>query len=172
MACKGQQGLERLGGWPGDRVRPLLTRSPSLVQMDHHPTAAPGWPAPTARPPILPARVLPASAPPELRWKTAHKLKEISFQQTPLRRSEPYLPLPERVLFISLPKIKLKNLNHKLKNRWGHFRIWLELVEELIRSSRLPGNSREPMRRGAGRSAQHLRGIPLPPKKAAGHQQA
>lgn len=40
-------------------------------------------------------------------------------------------------------KKKKKNPNHKLKTRWGCFRIWLELVWELIRSSQLPGNAAE-----------------------------
>lgn len=51
------------------------------------------------------------------------------------------------MLFILLPKITFKNRNHTLKNRWGRIRIWLELLWELIRSSRLLGNNSEP--RGA-----------------------
>lgn len=67
----------------------LAPPSPDLqatAQWNATPAAAPGWPAPTARRPILSASAPPTSAPPEPHWKTAHKLKEISFQQTSLWR--------------------------------------------------------------------------------------
>lgn len=58
-------------------------------------------------------------------------------------------------------KKKKKNPNHKLKTRWGCFRIWLELVWELIRSSQLPSNTAEP----AGRRAQRFWGVPTAPQE-------
>lgn len=89
--------------------------------------------------PIRSARALPASSLTQPSWRTAHKLKNISFQQTSLLRIQALSFSSRGELFISLPKKKKKpkTLNHKLKSRWNRFRIWLKFVSELIRDSQL-----------------------------------
>lgn len=80
-------GWEGGGGWLGDGVQdPMLSGSPSHVLVKCHPSHH-AWLACAHGPPSnSPATVPPASAPPEPCWKIAHKLKEISFQQTSLWR--------------------------------------------------------------------------------------
>lgn len=77
-------GWEGAGGWPGDGVQaPLLSGSPSHIPAKCHPSHR----AQLACAHIPPSNSLSDSvAPPEPRWKIAHKLKEISFQQTSLRQ--------------------------------------------------------------------------------------
>lgn len=72
----GEEQVASLGMGSG----PVLTRPPGPGPVECHPSLAGLCPPPAGQ---FAAMVLPASAPPEPRWKPAHELKEISFQHTP-----------------------------------------------------------------------------------------
>lgn len=84
--------------------------------------------------PIRSARALPASSLTQPSWRTAHKLKNISFQQTSLLRIQALSFSSRGELFISLPKKKkTQNLKPQTEKQVEPFQ---DLAEVCLRADK------------------------------------
>lgn len=166
-------GPEGVGGWLGDGVQaPLLSGSPSQVLTKCHPSYR-AWLACAHSLPSKSLHDCVASFPATRAMLENCPQVKRDFFPADIAPADRRLIFPFQneccsFHFLNLKK-KKNNPNHKLKNRWGRFRIWLEFVWELIRRSQLSGNT------AASRWGEvpGVSGAPsLPPKEIAGHEQA